>query len=180
MRVALTCLLTTMMFAAPAFAQTPAQPGPLAQVYACAETQDDAARLACYDAAVGRLQQAQSSGELVAVDRGTVETIEREGFGLSLPSLPRLFGGGSDRASASTPARPELTEMNLTVERLSQRGDGKAVFVMSNGQVWVQVDTTSTRRVRAGGAVTIRRASLGSFLMVVEAGGPAIRVRREQ
>jgi len=51
---------------------------------------------------------------------------------------------------------------------------------MSNGQVWVQIDDENARNAREGGAVTIRRASMGSYLMSVEAGGPAIRVRRQE
>ena len=51
---------------------------------------------------------------------------------------------------------------------------------MSNGQVWVLVDTDDNRLARAGAAVTIKRAAVGSFLMKVDAGGAAVRVRRAQ
>jgi hypothetical protein len=168
MRFALAGLMLVLV-AAPALAQD--EPQPLAEVYACAAMSESAARLACYDAAVGRLRQAQSSGEVVAFDRAAAETIEREGFGLSLPSLPRLFAHDETRAA--------LSEQSFEIARVVRRGDGRSAFVMSNGQTWTQVDTAPARRIRAGGRVVVRRAALGSFLMVPEAGGAALRVRRE-
>jgi hypothetical protein len=174
MRRAFASLALLIVFAASAAAQGESPPV-LDQVYACAEITGEAERLACYDAAVGRLRQAQSSGDLVAVDRAQAQEIERDAFGFSLPSLPRLFGGG-DRARGE----PSVGELQLEIARVSRRADGKTVFTMSNGQVWAQIDDSSTRRAREGGAVTVRRAALGSYLMSVEAGGPAVRVRRSE
>jgi hypothetical protein len=174
---------TAVAATTPALAQAPSaapqSPEVLQQVYACAEITEDAARLACFDRAVGGLRTAQSEGQFAAVDRAAVQQVEREAFGFSLPSLPRLafpdFGSGQ-----RNPDQGSVEEMVMTIERVSTRGDGNAVFVMSNGQRWVQVTPERTNRVRPGGTVTIRRAMMGSFLMSVEAGGPAHRVRREQ
>jgi hypothetical protein len=165
--------------AAPAFAQeqAPATPGVLDQVYACATVSEEAARLACYDGAVGRLREAQSSGNLVAVDRQQAQEIQRDAFGFSLPSLPRLFGSRGDNERA---AIEEVAEMRLEVASVTNRRNMPSVFTMTNGQVWIQIDDENARNVARGGAVTIRRASMGSFLMSVDAGGPAIRVRRHQ
>jgi hypothetical protein len=168
-------LLILVVLASPAAAQTP-QGGPspaLAALYACAAEADDAKRLACYDAAAGRLRAAEESGDVVAVSRAEAETIERESFGFSLPSLPHLFG-----ARAGADAQAAETEMEIA--RIGHGADGAAVFTMTNGQVWAQVDTDSSRRARAGGKVVIRRAAFGSYLMHVEAGGPALRVQRRE
>lgn len=172
MRIVLASLCF-IAFASPVAAQTGATPDALTQVYNCASQTDNAARLACYDAAVGRLQSEQTSGNIVAVDRGQIETIERESFGFSLPSLPNVF-----RRSGAAET-PTLTETALTIERISRRGDGGAVFYMTNGQAWTQIDTTHARGVRAGDNVTVRRAAMGSFLMVPEDGAP-VRVRRSE
>ena len=167
-------------------ATQPSTPGVLDQVYACASIAEEAPRLACYDGAVGRLREAQNTGNLLAVDRAQAEEVDRDAFGFSLPSLGRLFGGGSENASASTPsaARPPAftptEEMQLEIARVAMRRDGTASFTMTNGQVWSQIDDESPRNARAGGQVTIRRAAMGSFLMSVDAGGPALRVRRTQ
>lgn len=177
MRIVIASLCFVAFAAGTAAAQDQRAQSPqvLDQVYACANITDEAQRLACYDGAVGRLREAQSSGNLVAVDRQQAEQVEREAFGFSLPSLPRLFGNRGNEAAA-----PEVAEMALTIDRVVTRRNAPATFYMTNGQVWTQLDETNAWNVRAGGQVTIRRATLGSFLMSVEAGGPAIRVRRAQ
>lgn len=151
-------------------------PEVLEHVYACATITDEHQRLACYDAAVGNLHEAQNRGEVVAVDRQQVERVNREAFGFSLPSLPNLFGGGrhGERAAA-----PTLTEQDMTIQSVQRLGNGRGVFTMSNGQVWLQIDDENSRNARQGGEVTVRTAVMGSFLMSVKAGGPAIRVRRQ-
>ena len=148
-------------------------PAALSDVYACARIADGPQRLACYDRTVGRLQQAQSAGDLVAVDRRGAETLQREAFGFSLPSLPHLFGHRGDRGDRS------MDELALDVASVHIRADQRAAFTMTNGQVWTQADRESVRRIRTGTHVTIRRAAFGSFLMSSDNGGPAIRVRRE-
>ncbi len=182
--IALGAALVLAALAAPVLAQpqlpAPASPEVIQKVYACAATTDDAARLACYDAAVGALKTAESQGQFTAVDAAGVRQLEREAFGFSLPSLPRLtlpsFGRGEGGAA---PVQESTAELGLTIAR---RGtfDGRPSYVMNNGQVWVLVDTGDNRLARAGAAVTIKRAAVGSYLMKVEAGGAAVRVRRAQ
>lgn len=182
MRVVLASLFFIAIVApAAAQEQPPGTPGVLDQVYACANIADETQRLACYDGAVGRLREAQTSGNLVAVDRGQAQEMEREAFGFSLPSLSRIFGGGGgnrDSASASAPAFEQIDEIRMQIASVVHRRNRPSTFTMTNGQVWVQIDDEVARNVRDGGAVTIRRASFNSYLMSVEAGGPAIRVRR--
>lgn len=158
---------------AAAFAQSPeSTPRALTDVYACAQLPDDAARLQCYDAAVGRLRQAETQGQVVAVDRERAQELERDSFGFNLPSLsrimPRLEGG--DR---------EIDDVQMTVARVSANPLGYHTFTMENGQVWVQVEPDSARNVRAGDTVTIRRAALGSFRLTSSRGGAGHRVRRQ-
>lgn len=170
--VASLCLIALI---GPAAAQSGEAPPVLEQVHACSAIAGDSERLACYDAAVSRLQAAQTSGELVAVERTQVQQIQRESFGFALPSLPRLFGGAAQgEAAASDEA------LQFEVASVRRRADGKAVITMANGQVWAQIDTGSSNRIRQGAGVTIRRAALGSFLLVPAAGGASLRVRREQ
>lgn len=167
--------LCFVAFAAPAVAQdNPPSPAVLDQVLACGTVTNEAERLACYDSAVAQLRAAHESGNLVAVDRQQVQEIERDAFGFSLPSLPQIFRRGDDSGT------PEVAEMALTVERVSLRGDGTGTFTMSNGQVWSQIDGMNARHVRVGTQVIIRRATMGSFMMSVPSGGPALRVRRSQ
>jgi hypothetical protein len=167
-------------------AQEQAAPTPnvLDQVYACRAITDEAQRLACYDGAVGRLQEAQNTGNLVAVDRGQAQEMDRDAFGFSLPSLSRIFGGGggggNNSPSATTPQFERIDNIQMQIASVTHRRNMPSTFRMTNGQVWVQIDDEVARNVREGGQVTIERASMGSYLMRVEAGGPAIRVRRQQ
>jgi hypothetical protein len=181
MRTPLFVLAGLVALAAAAAAQTPPparSPEVLEKVYACRAIPDGAARLACFDAAVSDMKTAESEGRFAAVDQAGVRQIEREAFGFSLPSLPRLamprLGGGG----AAEPAQP-TAELAMTIRAVG-RFDGRQSFVMDNGQTWVLIDSASNRLARPGASVTIKRASFGSYLMSVEAGGTALRVRRAQ
>lgn len=177
--------LAFIAFAGPAAAQrsqpVETTPEALTQVYACRDITDEAQRLACYDTAVGRLREAESSGSVVAIDRGQAQEMDREAFGFSLPSLSRIFGGGErNSASATTPHFEPVDEIAMEIASVTHQRNGPSTFRMTNGQVWVQIDDEVARNARQGGAVTVRRASFSSYLMSVAAGGPAIRVRRIQ
>ena len=155
-----------------AFAQTPAStPQALTDVYACAQVQDGAQRLQCYDSAVGRLRQAETQGQVVAVDRQQAREIERDAFGFNLPSFSRLLpnlDGGDER----------LDNVQMTVARVRTNPLGFSTFEMENGQVWTQVEAVNAGNVRAGDVVSIRSAALGSFRLFSSRGGPGHRVRR--
>ncbi len=185
MRIVLASL-AFIAFAGPVMAQEPAQPvettpDVLSQLYQCRDIADEAQRLACYDGAVGRVRQAQDTGNLVAIDRGQAREMDRESFGFSLPSLSRMFSGGSNNnQSASTPRFERVEEIQMEIASVTHQRNGPSTFRMTNGQTWVQIDDEVARNVRQGGSVTVRRASLSSYLMSVAAGGPAIRVRRAQ
>ncbi len=163
----------------PAWAQSnaaPSTPRALSDVYACSALADDAQRLACFDTAVGRLRQEESAGQVVAVDREQVATLERESFGFSLPSLDRFIPslGGGDNAQ-----RAAIERVEAEVARISMNANGRASFHMTDGQIWTQVETQRTNNVRVGDTITIRRAALGSFMLSPSRGGPGHRVRRE-
>lgn len=155
-----------------AFAQeTPRISATLAQVFACMEVASDADRLACYDAAIQRLHDSHARGEFVSVDQEQVAVMEREAFGFSLPSLPRLF-------PRERTVQDDVREVTTAVAALRIRLDGKAVITMANGQVWEQTDSTNSEQIRVGRAARIRRAALGSYVLSVEGASAALRVRR--
>jgi len=159
----------------PAPQQSPGSPAVLDEVYACSQISDEHQRLQCYDNAVGRLHEAQNRGDVVAVDRQQAERVNREAFGFSLPSLGHLFGGGSSGRSI---APEDVAEISAHITRVVGARGGHATFTLDNGQQWEQIDDENPQMARTGGEVRIRRAMMGSFLMHVEAGGPALRVRR--
>lgn len=154
---------------APAFAQE----APLDKVYACAAKTVDAERLACYDAAIGVLKQAQAEGGIAVVDSAQIAAAEKEAFGLETPSLSALA-----RSASPTTNAPELERVVVTLKSAERRPNGSFRFTTEDGQVWDQIDTydlgrTLTTPVEA----EIKKASLNSF-MLKPTNRSAVRVRR--
>lgn len=73
------------------------EPVRLNSLLACRDIDDPEERLSCFDRESARLPGA---GDLVAVNVAEVKAVERDSFGLELPSLPGLstaiFGGGDE------------------------------------------------------------------------------------
>lgn len=132
----------------------------------CKALADPTARLACYDKAVGAMDAARSANDLVVTDRATVREAKKGLFGLALPSL-KLFGGGKDE---------EVTEIEGKIAAIRMAKDGFPVFTLEDGAQWKQTDGRNTYP-KAGSAIRIRKASLGSYMANVD-GQPAVRVTR--
>ncbi|WP_143435515.1 hypothetical protein [Henriciella aquimarina] len=148
-----------------------------AEVYACADIASDSERLACYDAAVGRLKSAEQAGDVVTVTRDEVEQVKKESFGFSIPSLPKfassMFSGddGDDK----------LDEMTVPVTRVSRAHSGDFIVYLENGSVWQQIDTKSVfySEKRGVETATVKSAALGSYRMQLD-DGVFFRVKRIQ
>lgn len=176
-------LIAAVLAPSAVLAQAGATPSPLAPIYACSAETDAAKRLACFDAAVAALKQAEEKREVVAIDQATVRTLRREAFGFQLPSLPRLalprLGGGGAQEAATADEPPE--EMTFAVESVGRGDNGKPLLRLTNGQVWVLVDDVrwTTPRTKPFN-VKIERAALGSYLLQREGLNRGWRVRRVQ
>ncbi len=185
-------ILSTMVFIPAAAAQNSVQPETVRSVYACKIIDQPQERLACYDEAVNRMEFAEKSGEIVTVSKEEVENVKRDAFGFNIPSLPRLSGllRGSDKeksteTSAEKPGKlgiDDVDSVELTIKNTTTFGYKKTRFFLTNGQVWEQVGSDEIRipRVRDGipNTVSIRTASLGSYLMQINDRGRAVRVKR--
>ena len=130
--------------------------------YACADIETDAERLACYDGAVGRLKAAEESGELATVSREEVETVRKESFGFSIPSLPSLALpklGSSEKA--------DLDRIEAGIKSIQRSRDNRLLVTLDNGQVWRQIDDKPVRYRKKSPPETaeIKTAALGSFRM---------------
>ena len=173
MKTAIATCVVGLAVAGLAFAQTETNPQPsapaLQDVYRCADIQEDAARLQCYDTAVGRLHQQEQAGQVVALDRTQANQMQREAFGFTLPSLSNLL----PRLGTE-----DVERVEVQVESIAPFAPGRSVFVLSNGQRWAQVESHSIRGIRPGDTVTIRRAALGSYMLLPEHGA-GYRVHRE-
>ena len=137
----------------------------------CKALSDPAARLACYDKAVGAMDAARTAKELVVTDRATVREAKRGLFGLSLPSI-KLFGGGDGDNDED-----EVKEIESKISAIRMASDGFPVFTLEDGARWKQTDGRNTFP-KAGQKIRIRKASLGSYIASID-GQPGVRVIRQ-
>jgi hypothetical protein len=163
-RFALAALLAAALAAPPLMAapkpvQTEGRAQELQRLLDCRKLTDGAQRLACFDAAAAAMDQAEAKGDIVVVDRAQARKVRRQAFGFTLPSLS-LFERGE---------KPEeLNTVEGVVASARQNGSGKWVIRLEDGAVWVQVDTNDLGTdPRAGEAVKIRRAALGSYMLIL-------------
>jgi hypothetical protein len=145
--------------------------GALEALSACRSVTDPAARLACYDAAAGRLDEAEKTGEIVVVDRKQAGEVRRQAFGFALPSLA-LF----DKAEGTE----KLDRVESVLKAARKGADGKWILQLENGAVWRQTDPEGPARTpRLGMTVSVRSAAMGSYLVSVD-GQAGFRAKREE
>ena len=116
-------------------------------------------RLACYDQAAGVLDQAEAKGDIVVVDREQARKVRRQAFGFTMPSMS-LFSRGEKPEEIAT------TEAKIASARRLPTGHWEVK--LEDGATWVQIDSSEIPiDPKAGQAVKIRKASLGSYMMTV-------------
>jgi hypothetical protein len=148
---------------------------PLPEVFSkvldCRAITDPVERLACFDAAVPALAQAQESKELRVVSREDVNRTRRGLFGF-VGSGFGIFGDDDD----DDEKQEVIKEITAVIKAVSG-GDGGYVFTLEDGAVWAQTDSNYLKKPQAGKKITIRRAALGSFMASIE-GGVGFRIKR--
>jgi len=149
--------------------KTPPPPQAWQDMVKCRQIADPAARLACFDQQVAKLEQATSSGDLVLADRESVRKTKRGLFGFIVTG-GGLFGG-DDKAD-------EISEIDGTVASARQFGYGSWRLTLADGSVWEQVDDAKLLfDPRSGNKVHIYKGALGVYRANVD-GQKAIKVRR--
>lgn len=149
--------LLPLAFVTAAAADTPPPVPP--QLLNCAAISRNNERLACFDRAVAALASGKPSEGPAATPEAT--------FGMlsSVPAPVRPADNGGD-----------LQSLQSTVKGFGRADDGSLVISLENGQRWKQISGTDPL-LKKGDAVTIHRAALGSFQMVMPSGRSA-KVRR--
>ena len=152
-------------------AKPPPTTAPAVQaVVDCRQIADNAQRLACYDAATDALTKAESSGDLVTLDRQQRSAVRKQAFGFSLPSLA-MFDVGERGEGTDT--------VDEILASARQDPQGKWTFVMQDGAVWRQIDDEFLSRDPHGGsAIVIKRAMMGSYMLSVD-NQPGVRAHRD-
>jgi hypothetical protein len=148
-------------------AAAPAPPAPLPPtvqaVVDCRKVADPGARLACYDNTVAAMQNAETNGDVVSLDRAQRREVRRQAFGFVLPAFS-VFERG-DKTD-------EMTHIDEVLASASQDAQGKWTFWMQDGQVWRQIDDEFlSRKPHAG-------SNIRSYMLSVD-GQPGVRAHRD-
>lgn len=166
--LAMTLVVPVMCAAAPA----PAARTPMLEALArCRAVTVETERLACFDASVGKLLDAEAKHDVVVVDREQIRKTRRTLFGLTLPSF-NIFGDHDDDA------KDKFTRLEAVIGSSQRDGNGRLLMTLDDGAHWRQVDDLSLPRTpRQGDKVVIERAAMGTYMMHIR--GVQMRVRRE-
>lgn len=148
----------------------------------CRVIADPTQRLGCYDAAAGRLEAAQATGELVVVDRAQVQEAQRAAFGFNFRMPSFLTGGGDGNASRAPDGElrsPEVIDSLESAVVSSRKLNGRWIIRLPDGAVWVQTDDTIlVRDPKPGSKVIIKRGAMGGYFLSVD-GQRSMRAKRE-
>ncbi len=138
-------------------------------LYGCVEITNDIERLACLDRNLAELRSKEENKEIITIDAKTAKSIQREAFGFSLPTLPKLglpsFGDDNNKGS---------DVLTLNVKSVDKRGS-KYVFHMENGQIWQQTGGRFNYIPRGDLAATIKSGALGSYKISLSNGNERVR-----
>lgn len=179
-------LATTALIAVPAHAD-PARDA-LTRIAKCADIAGAVERLQCYDEAAAEAKTAMSAPAAAAPQQQAAVEEKDEGggvlewFGLESKkpvTKPEEFG----KPPAPVASGPkEITEISSDVLELAKNAYGRSVFVLSNGQVWKQIDgdTTEVRDPGKGELmkVTIEKGLFGSYSLSIDGRRGIVKVRR--
>ena len=126
-----------------------------AKMQKCATIAEDKARHACTD------QTLREAGLLT-------EATQRKAFGLQKPApiaAPAKPPSATNTESAAPQNKKQKEQVEVTLVKVEQGGDGKLVLTTTDGAVWRQVESVTVRPMPAQGeTMTIEARSLGGFM----------------
>jgi hypothetical protein len=160
----------------------------------CATVANNAARLACYDALAPQLKAAQSAPQEPVDNRAWYDPGRIFGTSPAQQTTPQQFGAEALAPPPAPPRKPgepapptpptppqPLDSITAKVSDYAYNPYGRAVVFLDNGQIWQQIqgDTDHPHfKKHEVNTVVISRGALGSYNMVVNDAGAAIKVRR--
>jgi hypothetical protein len=153
---------------------------------------DAARRLACFDRESAQLvkdststarKSAPPAAAPAAAAAAPAATTPAPAANAPAPSPQDKFGYRGNIARAeidkqSEEARSQAEVLTAKVTELSTLAHGEVLLTLDNGQVWQQKRGDRGMRIKVGDEVTIRRATLGSFLLTTQAAKGSMRVSR--
>jgi hypothetical protein len=161
-------VIPLLLLATPALAQSPAA------MMACVKITSDTERLACFDKAMASASpEARAASEKRAAEAAVVAAAaakakaEADAAKAEADVIAQRDAFGAE-AVASRPTRfeppaGELQEIETSVTELLTNASGQWLFLLENGQLWKQADTSRVPHVRIGDRVKVTRAALGGY-----------------
>jgi hypothetical protein len=134
---------------------------------ACTRLGDDAARLSCYDAAMGRWSSAGASKSQSAAPTSAVGA-----------ETQAKFGDDGRFHTQDKPSRPRT--LSAQVREVTLLPAGLYRLALDNGQVWDTTQAASALAFKANDAVTITRGLLGSHQISLAGHNVSVSVIRRQ
>lgn len=157
----------------------------------CATVTNNAARLACYDALAPQLKAAQSAPQEPVENRAWYDPGRIFGTSPAQQTTPQQFGAEGLARPPAPPPKPgepapptppqPLDSITAKVSDYAYNPYGRTVVFLDNGQIWQQIlGDTDHPHFRKGevNTVVISRGALGSYNMVINDAGSAIKVHR--
>jgi hypothetical protein len=159
---------------------------------ACMSESDPTQRLACFDRESARLTQesapvARRADPPASSPPAAAPTAAPAAPVAAVPaptqSAEDKFGYRGNIARAeldkkNAEERQGFEQLTAKVAELGTMPHRELLLTLDNGQVWQQKPGDRAMRIKVGDTVTIRRASLGSFLLTSEAANGSMRVTR--
>jgi hypothetical protein len=133
-----------------------------AQAPRCSDLYDDAQRLACYDAAFGKPVRPGAAPQAPA----TVQAPAAVQAPARAPVAPAPGARIAPPPPAAPPAEQAPSSLTAAIASVRRISDERFVVTLDNGQVWEQLERDRAAEVKVGDRVTVRKAMLGSFVLV--------------
>jgi hypothetical protein len=166
-------IVVILLLAGPALAKDPPKQSPLVgALEACRSIADPTQRLACYDKEAAALVAAAQTGEVAVVDKAEARRARKSLFGFAMPNLPFFSGDKSADEVSDT--------LESTVTRASGLGYGKFRITIAEGNaVWETTESYSTmREPTAGDKISIKRGTLGSYVLRIGSNNRGVKGKR--
>lgn len=166
-------IVVIALLAGPALAKDPPKQSPLVgALETCRAIADPAQRLACYDKEAAALVTAAQTGEVAVVDKAEARRARKSLFGFAMPNLPFFSGDKSQDEVSDT--------LETTITRASGLGYGKfRITIAEGGAVWETTETFSTmREPKAGDKISIKRGTLGSYVLRIGTNNRGVKGKR--
>lgn len=157
----------------------------------CSAIQSNVSRLTCYDKAASgfdfdtvakTIKEANVAVKKIAVLEKKAAKAEADKVALIKADEDRIVADEQrkiDEFGLPTYAGKALKQAQATIDHVKKSKLGTTYIYMTNGHIWKKTDAKKkTGRMNKGGVVTIKKAVLGNYKMLVNASGRHFRVKR--